>query len=441
MKNSNILVKVFTVNKRLYLYDANKNKVLEITTKVLNDINNYLYSPEYTSESITSLKRKGYLLNSNIERIEHPYTPIAEKLLQRNLSNLILQVTQRCNFRCRYCLFANSNESSRTHTQKSMAFDIAKKSIDLLSSNCADSRDLTISFYGGEPLLNFDLIKKAVEYSKSVIYNKELGYSMTTNFYIATDEMIDFLADNQFELLISLDGPEKTHNQHRRLSINGEGTYRTVIENVNKLQKRHTEYFHSHVQFNPVVFYDENPIEILDYFKNVLKVPESAINLHYVDNTGLHIAFDPIDLTIEETAQEIMDSTMIRSMKKALNRKDNISAQYYLNGSCVPGSEKLFVSVDGDFYPCEKVNECNMNMKIGSLERGFDYDNIKHLMNHGYLNQDNCKKCWAIRFCNLCCAHCDDGKSPLSELMIKNKCVITQKEVLRFLKKCVVKNQ
>ena len=77
-------------------------------------------------------------------------------------------------------------------------------------------------------------------------------------------------------------------------------------------------------------------------------------------------------------------------------------------------------------------------MQIGSLESGFDYEKIKFLMNIGYKNQDNCKKCWAIRFCKICCAQCDDGKSNLSETMLKNICTITKKQALNFLKKSVM---
>jgi uncharacterized protein len=440
MSKPKALVKIFTDKMSIYMYDANKNGIIKISQEICEEINHYLHSIKYSSKVIDSLKRKGYLLDSSILCLEHPFTPFVNSLLQSHLSTLILQVTQQCNFRCRYCSFAHNTESSRTHTNRSMTFDVAKKSIDLLSTHCSDSQDLTISFYGGEPLLNYDLIKQCVEYSKHAIYNKPIDYSMTTNFYAVTDEQIDFLAENKFELLISLDGPENIHNHHRRLSANGSGTYQRVIENVMKIKQQHEDYFYSHVQFNPVVYFDEDPLQIVDFFKTVLGVSENSVRLQRIDDTGLEISYDPIDSSIEDKAEALLNSKNLTYYENVLKNRSAITANYHINGSCVPGSDKLFVSVDGEFFPCEKVNECNKNMQIGSLQNGFDFEKIKYLMNIGYMNQDNCKNCWAIRFCKMCCAHCDDGKSNLSETMLKNKCIATQNEALKYLKNHVISN-
>lgn len=438
MIKESLLIKTFIVNNEIYLYDANKNRILKLTPQTYNEIHRYLESPDYLSECIVSLKRKGYLLESNIKKLEHPFTPFVKNLLKSHISNLILQVTQMCNFRCRYCTFAHNDESTRTHTNKSMPFDIAKKSIDLLSTHCADSHDVTIGFYGGEPLLNYDILKKCVEYSKNVIYHKPINFSMTSNFYTVTDDMINFLSTNQFDLLISLDGPESIQNNHRRLSSDGKGTYHRVIDNVLKLKSRYKDYFYSHVQFNPVVYFDENPLDILDFFSKTLGVSETSVQLQRIDNTGLDISYDPIDSITNENFEKVLDTKTFLHYKNVIKNKSQITQTYHINGSCVPGADKLFVSVDGKLFPCEKVNECNTNMQIGSLESGFDYEKIKFLMNIGYKNQDNCKKCWAIRFCKICCAQCDDGKSNLSETMLKNICTITKKQALNFLKKSVM---
>ena len=438
MKKESSFIKIFFVNNEIYLYDANKNKILKLTPQAYHEIYRYLQSSDYSSECIISLKRKGYLLESNIKKLEHPFTPFVKNLLQSHISNLILQVTQMCNFRCRYCTFAHNGETTRTHTSKSMSFNIAKQSIDLLSTHCADSPDVTIGFYGGEPLLNYDIIKKSVEYSKNVIYHKTINFSMTSNFYMVTDDMIDFLSTNEFDLLISLDGPERIQNNHRRLSADGTGTYQRVIDNVLKIKNKYKDYFYSHVHFNPVVYFDENPLDILDFFSKTLGVSETSVQLQRIDNTGLDISYDPVNPITNEDSERLLDAKTILHYEKVIKNKSRITQEYHINGSCVPGADKLFVSVDGNFFPCEKVNECNKNMQIGSLESGFDHEKIKYLMNIGYKNLDNCKKCWAIRFCKICCAQCDDGKSNLSETMLKNLCAITRKEALSFLKKSVI---
>lgn len=437
MKKTNVLVKLFTNNERLYMYDANKNRILRITRNLYDEINHYLQSPVYTSNAVVALRRRGYLLESNILNLSHPFTPFVKNLLSTHVSTIILQVTQNCNFRCRYCTYAFNGGSTRTHTHKSMTLDVAKKSVDFLSTHCADARDVNIAFYGGEPLLNFELIKEIVKYSKDVIYNKNITYSMTTNFSVVTDEIVDFLSENRFKLLISLDGPEAIQNFHRRFSTNGLGTYQTVVDNVIKIKTKYNEYFCSSVRFNPVVYYDENPLEVLNFFDKVLGVPKHNIQLQHVDITGLNIAFDPLDLDKYNEYEALFKSNDLTYFESVLSDNSSITSMYHLNGSCVPGSGKLFVTVDGRFFPCEKVNECNKNMQIGTLQEGFDLEKVKFLMNIGYLNQDNCKKCWAIRFCKICCAHCDDGESNLSEVMLKSKCKNTQNTVLKFLKKRV----
>jgi uncharacterized protein len=440
MREKNILAKVFIFNNVAYLYDTNKNQILRLSNEMYAEINRYLRSANYTSDAIVSLNKKGYLLENCIAKIEHPFTPFVENLLTRHISALILQVTQNCNFKCRYCSFAHDGDLTRVHTNKAMTFETARRCIDLLATNCVDADNVTISFYGGEPLLNFDLIKRCVEYANTVIYNKPISFSMTTNFYVASDEIIDFLVENEFDILISLDGPQNIQDSHRRLSVNGSGTYQKVLKNVLKIKKEHEKYFNIHVQFNPVVYYDENPMEILEYFEAVLGVPQERVQLQRIDDSGLDISYDPITPETDHLSESLINHKNMIYYENIISDTTPIHEHYHINGSCVPGADKLFVSVDGEFFPCEKVNECNKNMKIGSLDDGFFYDKIKYLMNIGYLNQENCKKCWAIRFCKICCAHCDDGASNLSEKLLINKCKITKKEVLRFLKNYVANN-
>lgn len=428
------LVKLFVNKGCFYLYDACKNKVLSLSYQAFNEINNHLIFPDYTSNTIISLKRKGYLLESEITKLEHPFTPYVEKLLNTHMSSLILQVTQNCNFSCRYCSFAYNNNGGRIHSKNTMTFDIAKKSIDFLSEHCCDSSEIAISFYGGEPLLNIDLIDKCIEYAEKTIYNKPIKYYMTTNFYLATEEIMTFLVNNNFYLLISLDGPEDVQNKHRRLASNGEGTYSKVVENIKLLKNKFPDYYNSQVQFNPVVYYDENPGEIIDFFSNVLEINYDKIRLQRVNTTGINISFDPIEYS-QNQGVSYFDARTDSDYKEIINDKNCITSCYHINGSCVPGADKLFVTVEGEFFPCEKANECNKNMQIGSIYTGFNYEKIKYLMNMGHINEENCMNCWAIRFCNRCCVHCDDGESNLSEKMMFDLCKNTKNNVLSFLKR------
>jgi len=80
-------------------------------------------------------------------------------------------------------------------------------------------------------------------------------------------------------------------------------------------------------------------------------------------------------------------------------------------GPCIPGGQRLFISADGDFYPCERVSETSEAMQIGNLNNGFDIAKAKNVLNIGQLTEEDCKNCWAIRHCQICVKHCDNNGS------------------------------
>lgn len=86
-------------------------------------------------------------------------------------------------------------------------------------------------------------------------------------------------------------------------------------------------------------------------------------------------------------------------------------------GPCIPGAQRLFVDVGGNFFPCERVSESSETMHIGHVDKGFDYEKVGKLLNLGKLTEENCKNCWAFRFCSICAAFADDMK----ELSCKKK--------------------
>ena len=105
-------------------------------------------------------------------------------------------------------------------------------------------------------------------------------------------------------------------------------------------------------------------------------------------------------------------------------------------GPCIPGQMRLLINADGDFYPCERVNESEA-MRIGSITEGFDYDKARSLLNIGSLTQDNCSNCWAIRHCVLC-AKMADGGDMLSADIKKGNCALSINTVVHKLRSIVL---
>lgn len=300
-----------------------------------------------------------------------------------------MQVTKDCNFKCRYCIFANS-ELGRNHEKVDMSWDIAKKSIDFLFNYSKDSEDITIAFYGGEPLLNSELIGKVVKYVKETYKTKKITYMTTINGSLLTEKNINFLAEHNFNLTISFDGPVKIQNHHRKFFESGNEIFNVVFNNIQKIMKKHKDYFYENVKFLPVLFDDEEYQEILSFFKDI-GVHQNQIIALTVDLTGIDYTFSDSKLIKTETINKKYDvfKTRENDLEKAYNDKSKIQSSWQHNGPCIP-IKKLFIDVDGRIYPCERVIQSE-ELQIGNVDLGLDLKKIIKFMNLGKSTEEECK--------------------------------------------------
>ena len=141
----------------------------------------------------------------------------------------IFVVTTACNMNCVYCQANNGKKCSDLY----MTADIAKKAVDIALES--PTRYLTFEFQGGEPLLNFDIVKYIVEYTEEKNESHVINFNIVTNLTLFTEEMIEFFKEHKFGISTSLDGPEILHNKNRAFR-NGQGTYAKVVESLQKLR-------------------------------------------------------------------------------------------------------------------------------------------------------------------------------------------------------------
>lgn len=202
-------------------------------------------------EQLKKLYENGFLQSKEDIIIEHPASSGIESYLDEGMQQLILQLTQNCNLRCKYCVYSGSYKN-RVHTNKRMTFEIAKEAIDYyyLHSRAADV--VRIGLYGGEPLLEFDLIKKITEYCEKIFAGKELRINMTTNATLLNEKIVDFLQKHNFDLMISLDGPESVQNKSRVFADNSHGTFDVIIQKIEMIQKLYPQYLDK-ISFNAVI--------------------------------------------------------------------------------------------------------------------------------------------------------------------------------------------
>ena len=412
--------------EKYYIYDRSVDTVFSVSEDEFQEFVGLLTSKDYDqSEVIKKYQQRGLLRENNVDIICHPATDAIAHYLDSCLSSLVLQVTQQCNLRCWYCAYSGLYHN-RVHNASRMSFETAKRAIDFYLSRTGEKNRVYFGFYGGEPLLEFDLIKKCVEYVKKSVEGKEALFGLTTNGTLLTDEKIDFFYENNFSLIISLDGSKEEHDSCRKFP-NGEGSFDIVTRNIDRIRKLHPDYVRK-VGISTVISPQAELNNVLEYFDTDEVFADTSIIMSPMVSSGLKEEIDFKEsfhlvrryellkfllFLIGKIDRECVSKLMIRSQRtyqdlyRSLKQHTVQPHCTHHGGPCLPGIQKLFVDTSGNFYPCEKVSESTSATQIGSLDKGFDIENIKRILNIGKLTENECKDCWALPHCNICVKELD----------------------------------
>lgn len=429
-------IHLFKTPYNYYIFDVNTNSIMDTTKEVYEA----LYKEqkkipintddEDTLKKIDSLKDKGFLSSNKPKEIVHTHSKYLDYYLEHKVKKLTLQITQKCNFRCSYCVYSEAdNELQRTHSNKKMSIETAKKAIEFLVEHSSDEERINIGFYGGEPLLEFDLIKECIHYSKEIGEGKEVTFTITTNGSLLSEEIIEFFIKHDVSTMISLDGPENIHDRHRRFAANGCGTFKAVEERLEMITTKYPEYLDK-ISFNIVV----NPQDdfkcvntfFMDYeFFKKTTVRSSLIDdvysdekITFTDDYLIKNNYEVFKMFLHHLGKLDRDKVspialqelgQIKDLGRDLGHSVKLPESMSHSGPCIPGQLRLFVSAEGDFYPCERVSETSEVMKIGNIEDGFYIEKARKLLNVGQTTANKCKNCWAINHCTLCAKYADDG--------------------------------
>ncbi|MCX7745305.1 MAG: Cys-rich peptide radical SAM maturase CcpM [Clostridia bacterium] len=431
MINEKPHIHLFKTPGRYYIFDVNTNRMIDINQKVYQYLQKGTQSKDMDdeiAESIDHLVSKGFLLKNPVKEISHPLDEHLEYFYENKMEMLTLQVTQQCNFRCEYCTYSGSYVN-RGHENKKMNFDTAKAAMDFFISRSKDSKRITLAFYGGEPLLEFNLIKQCIEYMEINVEGKELVFSMTTNGTLLDKEIIDFLSKRSLHLLISLDGPKEVHDKNRKYAKSECSTFDTIM---NKMEMIRTEFpeFYEKILFSVVLDTESNFNCIQQFFascdtvKNSQKIVNAVSNVYtdkevmYNETHILERKYEEFKLLLSKLNrldyQHVSPlvvsyfNHLTRYMFDSRTATQSLPEKAHHSGPCVPGAHRLFVDVNGNFLPCEKVSESSETMKIGNLDSGFDIKKCRDLLNVGKVTEKQCKNCWAINYCTLCAVYADN---------------------------------
>ena len=426
----NPLVHAFSTPNARYLYDASTNEILETDPNTF-ELFRIKQRGSVAASSLTDIVRAtleqaladGFFGGSRFEAVAWPRqdAQIASDL-RCKIQELVLSITEHCNFRCKYCVYSGLYPEYRTHSDASMTEETLVGAIDFLKSTSSEADRVYVGFYGGEPFLSRKSIEKAILYTKKKIKGKEVQFSVTTNGSLLAEDTFNLLVSNNVIVVVSVDGPRDTHDGNR-VDRAGNPTFEGVYANLRALHDRHPDYYHSNVGFAVTAGPSTNLIDLAGFFSEdplmrghwVVTSPVRQMPIPDCDEStrdkqsGIlesHLTILSqryIDLLSREEDDAFLASLFRKGLKRIHNRRVELLTEIAPNGMCIPGLRRVFVSTSGTCYPCERVGE---HFPIGTTVRGLDARAVLGLMKaYGEHVRQSCLACWAARLCDMCLSH------------------------------------
>ena len=441
----------FKTKNKLYFYDSGTGKVVECTEKeyallsYLTDSSKPKIEWSWEKEDLETNVRELAKECREYHLLDMPqYTHFVGNNLENLISNkneqvsqVILELTQQCNLRCKYCIFNEYNNMFRDFELKHMKWETAKAAIDFAFEH--STGELYVTFYGGEPLLNYKVLKQSIEYAKSLGEKKsrKVVFNFTTNMTLITEEMAEYFASVEtLNIMGSLDGPKDIHDLYRR-SIDNQGSFDKTIRGLKYLIDAFGDTSKIRISINGVLTppYTRKKFNIIkEFFKNLEWLPKGLqVRLDYVDWETLRDQDVIIDERwndkddtekldsnnpLTDWCTQNMCSGSIEDEQYEFNIQKmslvNIHKRYIgnepipilkRNGCCMPGSRRLYITVDGNFQVCERVGD---TPSIGNINGGIDYQNIEKYYIKEYEQESikKCNECWACHLCTVCYVGC-----------------------------------
>lgn len=280
---------------------------------------------------------------------------------------------------------------------------IAKAAIDYLFEN-SKANKYQVGFFGGEPLINFDLVKFAVKYAndKAHQYRKQIEYYIATNGTLLSKDVADFIKNNNIQISISIDGGERIHNAARKFA-NGTGSFNIVMDNVQRFFGKDIRIRGTLTHRNPNVksLYDD--LRELG-FTNIAFRPVTTLK------PGWKLTEDDWIL-VRQSYTEMIESWLDdfeRNKYFLITGPFAFAAPIFSGGKkyygCSAGRAYIVVSPNGDFYPCHRLVGME-KFKIGNISEGINEKVVKTIVPGNVDERDSCKRCWARYLCGGGCFH------------------------------------
>mgnify|MGYP002537406581 FL=1 len=361
----------------------------------------------YPEEDINSCYEEiVQLYNDKILFSEDDYEKFAKYSVASPVKAMCLHIAHDCNLRCKYC-FASTGDFGKG--RKLMTFETGKKAIDFLLEKSGDRENLELDFFGGEPLMNFEVVKQIVEYARSreKEYGKRFRFTITTNGMLLDDDKIDFINKEMSNVVLSIDG-RKEVNDNIRKRVDGSGCYDVILPKFKKLVEKRgdKEYYvrgtftKHNLDFSEDVFslYDEGFDQIS--VEPVVCEPEAPYALTEKELSAIFSEYERLSARILENEKHGGKFNFFHFM---LDLDQGPCAIKRLRG-CGCGNEYVAITPDGDIYPCHQFVG-NEDFLMGNVDDGIVRPDIRDMFkNSNVYSKEKCKNCFAKFYCSGGCA-------------------------------------
>ncbi len=353
-------------------------------------------------EDIKALEEAGKLFSED----EYENLAIDYKNNSKVIKAMCLHVAHTCNLNCSYCF---ASQGKYQGDRALMSFETGKQAFDFLVANSGTRRNLEVDFFGGEPLMNFEVVKQLVEYARKIEkeHNKNFRFTLTTNGVLLDDEIIEYLNKEMCNVVLSLDGRKEVHD-HFRVDYAGKGSYDKILPKFrNLVEKRGGKDYYMRGTFT------HNNIDFTNDIFHMADLGFKELSMEPV----VCPPDDPYALTDEDLPKlfeqyEILAKEMVRRKKAG----DGFTFYHYMldltNGPCIykritgcgSGTEYVAVTPWGDLYPCHQFVG-DEKYKLGDIFNGITNIGIQDKFRHcNAYSRKECKDCWAKLYCSGGCA-------------------------------------
>jgi len=405
-----------------YIFDNNNGIIYEDLTSSNSDNTRI---KEYNEMYLQNL-RKSLAVFENLNLHDITVDEIANYYEESGFTELIFKMTDACNMRCKYCIYSEHYPDTLTYGNDYISTEIVMKAIDeymgyiiKLKKNIPDKVPF-IAFYGGEPLMAFEVIKEAINYVEEKYSDLNTQYTITTNgILLKNKEICNYLKSKNVIICLSFDGYKENHDRNRILSSN-QPSYDQLISII-------TDNFQEYENIYSLCCIDTRTdlVKLYDFYKQNDRMSSGIIphvlRFSFIFNQGsdyynqftkeekekfnyqLNLLREKyVSMAVKEERDWILDLLIGQEFIRLIDRvKFSSGIQFYRKGGCCVPGEKIYVYQDGRYGICEKV--CCENIDLGNVYTGLDLNKIvKQMKNYDETVYKKCKDCPVSNICDLC---------------------------------------